>query len=222
MATVGVIPAAGYARRLQPFPSSKETCVVAGKPMMDHLIERMRQASPSGLRVVTRPEKEDVIGHAKSRGATVVIGHPASVAESFALGLEGLAEDDVVLLGFPDTIWEPLDGFPRLLESLDRAHPIVLGLFRTPEPTRTDVVGFGLSGAIREIAVKPFSPASDWTWGAVVACVGALGDFGGEAEPGRYFDRLARLGRLRGIALSDRYVDIGTPDALRRATSGGH
>jgi UTP-glucose-1-phosphate uridylyltransferase len=60
MAIVGVIPAAGYATRLQPLPCSKEICVVGGKPVMDYLVEQMRIGGCSELRVITRPEKRDV------------------------------------------------------------------------------------------------------------------------------------------------------------------
>ena len=74
MAVVGIVPAAGYATRLQPLEGSKELLEVAGKPVMDHVLERMLAAGATELRIVTRPEKHDVIEHAATLGAAVVTG----------------------------------------------------------------------------------------------------------------------------------------------------
>ena len=104
MSIVGIVPAAGYATRLQPLEGSKELLPVAGKPVMDHVLDRMEAGGCDELRVVTRPEKEDVIEHAEARGARVVLAYPETTSESFAAGAEGLAGDDIVLLGWPDSI----------------------------------------------------------------------------------------------------------------------
>src|SRR3954447_7084863 len=99
MAVVGVVPAAGYATRLQPLDRSKEVLHVDGRPVIDYLVERMRVGGCSELRVVTRPEKEDVVAYAEAVGASVVSGYPATINESFAAGLNGLAPDDIALVG---------------------------------------------------------------------------------------------------------------------------
>ena len=111
MAIIGVIPAAGQATRLQPLQGSKEMLSIGGRPVMDYLVERMRAGGCTTLRVVTRPEKTDVIAHADEIGAEVVLGNPTSVSASFVAGMAELPDDDIVLIGFPDTIWEPVDGY---------------------------------------------------------------------------------------------------------------
>src|SRR5687767_15687131 len=103
---VGVVPAAGFATRLQPLACSKEVHLVGGRPVMDYLIDRLVQAGCDDIRVVTRPEKADVIAHAERQNLTVVLAHPRSVSRSLLAGLDGVGPDDLVLLGFPDTIWE--------------------------------------------------------------------------------------------------------------------
>ena len=60
MAIVGILPAAGYAVRLQPLECSKEMLEIGGRPVIDYLVERMRAGGCEELRVVTRPEKQDV------------------------------------------------------------------------------------------------------------------------------------------------------------------
>jgi NDP-sugar pyrophosphorylase family protein len=214
---IGVVPAAGYATRLQPIDCSKEVYPVRGRPVIDFLIERMRVTGADELRVVTRPDKRDVVEHAHRLDATVVEGTPRSVGESLALGIRGVASEDIVLFGFPDTLWEPPDGFARLLPLLD-SFDVVLGLFHAAEPERSDVVVLDGSGAIERIVVKPGpAPPSDLIWGCCVARGSALAGVASESEPGAYFERLAREGRVGGLYLSDVFVDIGTPKGLRLA-----
>jgi choline kinase len=58
VATVGTIPAAGYAVRLQPPDCSKEMLEVGGRPVIDYPVQRMRAAACDELHVVTRLEKD--------------------------------------------------------------------------------------------------------------------------------------------------------------------
>ncbi len=210
---VGVVPAAGYATRLQPLAGSKETYPIAGRPVMDYLIERMQRAGCTDIRVVTRPEKADVIAHAEKRNLTVVLTYPASVSESVLAGLTGTHDDDLVLLGFPDTTWEPPDGFVRLLAALE-GFEVALGLFQGREPQRSDVVEFTGLGVVTSVKVKPQQPASSWIWGCAVACRRALNALAEDPEPGAVFDSMCRRGKVVGVALSGSFVDIGTPEIL--------
>ena len=213
---MGIVPAAGFATRLQPLAGSKEVYPIGGRPLMEYVVERMRAAPCDELRVVTRREKRDVVDLAAELGAEVVIGRPETLATSVALGIKGLAADDVALIGLPDTIWEPADGFNRLLAALDDAADIVLGLFTSNEPERSDVVALEPSGRVTAVAVKPAAPASDLIWGCAAARVAALAGLERHSWPGEHFDAVARSGRARGITLGGEFLDVGTLDALRR------
>jgi dTDP-glucose pyrophosphorylase len=216
MAIVGVIPAAGYGTRLQPIPSSKEVYPVAGRPMMDYLLERMRSVA-SEIRVVTRPEKVDVVEHARQAGARVIEAHPPSLAASFLAGMEGVADDDVVLFGFPDTIWQPLDGYATILDELDAGWQVVLGLFRVQDLRRYEPVVFDRSGRVYRIEFKPERPSSSWLWGCSAAPAAALRGLEHEEEPGMYFSKLSERGVVGGVCVSETYVDMGTREGLREA-----
>ena len=235
MAVIGVIPAAGYATRLQGSPYaavgvSKEMLVVRGRPVMAHLVERMRAAGCAEVRVVTRPDKRDVITFANGAGLGVVTGRPAHVVASVSLALNEptvLSADDVVLLGFPDTVWLPEDGFALLLQEMTaRAADVVLGLFGSDEAARGDVVTLASTesaasvGQVRAIDVKPAAPTSRLIWGCAAMRVGALVGWDVETEPGRWFARLTSTGRVLGAYLSDDFVDIGTLEALAREREG--
>lgn len=218
-----MIPAAGYATRLQPLDCSKEVLPVQGRPVIDHLVERMRAGGATRLRVVTRAEKLDVIEHATAIGAEVVLAAPDTVTDSVLEGLRGLRSDDIVLLGFPDTIWEPADGYVPLVRAVREGCEVALGLFEIDpaDLTRSDVLVFGEDGeSIAGIEIKPEAPPSGWIWGCAALRASTAADLGRAAWPGAFFDLLAREGRpLRGIRMSDVWLDIGTHEALRTATA---
>ena len=220
MEIVGVIPAAGHATRLQPISSSKEVYPIAGRPVMDFLVDRMRTGGATQLRVVTRPEKQDVVAHAEAIGAAVVLARPETVSESLLAGMSGVQPSDIVLIGFPDTLWEPKDGYRLLVEAVKEGSHVALGLFRI-EPAdlpRSDVIVFDEAGRVIGIDVKPARPQSEWVWGCAAARAKTLADIASAEWPGAYFDRLCRLGlEVRGIEFSDVWLDIGTKDAIRRA-----
>jgi len=190
---------------------------VGGRPVLEFLVERMRVTAPDEIRVVTRPEKTDVIALCHRLGLAVHEARPASPAESLASAIGDLGPDDVVLIGFPDTIWEPLTGFSTLLDALPGAPDAALGLFHTDEPERSDVVVTRADGRVLRIMVKPAAPPSDLLWGCAAARAGALAGLERYEEPGSLFDALARNRRVLGVHLSNTWIDVGTPDALRRA-----
>jgi glucose-1-phosphate thymidylyltransferase len=217
---VGVIAAAGYATRLQPLNCSKEVIEVGGRPLMDYVVARMNFAGCDELRVVTRPEKEDVVEHARTLGATVVLGYPETPGESFAAGIAGLEPEDVVLIGWPDTLWEPEDGYVPLVDAVDAGADIALGLFEAAaaDLRRSDVIAFDAHGEIAGIHVKPADPPSEWVWGCAAARARALDGLEREEWPGSFLEMRRRQGlQLSGIRLSNRWLDVGTKEALRRA-----
>ena len=206
---VGVVPAAGRAARLQPLRCSKEVLPVRGRPVMEHLLERLRAAPCDEIRVVTRPEKRDVAALAERHGATVVLGEPPTVPASLALGLADLEADDVLLFGFPDTLWEPRDGFARLASELD-GWDAAVGVFRSAEPGRGDVVELGPDGAVERIHVKSADPPGELVWGCLAARVSALARVERCAEVSHHLRTL----RVRGVVFASDFVDVGTPAAL--------
>lgn len=217
MAVVGVIPAAGYATRLQPLGISKEVYPIGGVPVMDYLVERMWAAPCDELRVVTRPEKRDVIENAVRNGARVIEARPASLARSLLAGMQGLADDDLVLLGFPDSIWEPPDAYKQVLELLRGGWEVALGLFQAADLRRYEPVVFDHSGKVLRIEFKPERPSSSWIWGCAAASVSTLRGLESEDEPGIFFNSLCAKGRVAGVRLSGAYIDMGTHDGLREA-----
>jgi len=209
-AIVGVVPAAGYATRLQPLAGSKELLHVRGRPVIDYLLTRLRVAGCTELRVVTRRAKQDLIEYAHHVGAHVILGEPPTVGDSLVLGMAGLARDDIVLYGFPDTVWQPERAFVELLAAVEGGEELALGLFTTPEPERSDVVVLNEERRVTAVDVKPARPSSPWIYGCCAGRVRLLEGIRGFDEPGWYFDQLARDRSILGIKFG-RMIDVGTP-----------
>jgi glucose-1-phosphate thymidylyltransferase len=217
---VGIVPAAGYGTRLLPLRGSKEVYPVGGRPVMDYVVARMRRTGCRDIRVVTRPEKGDVIEHATRSALRIVRGRPASVSESILAGLEETDEEGLVLIGFPDTVWDPADGFVRALAALG-AFDVALGLFAEADPRYADVVEVTDRGLVTNVRVKPLGVTQPtWIWGFAVARASALHALEDDPEPGRVFDSMSRRGRVVGIKLPGSYVDIGRPQTLSSVRSG--
>lgn len=213
---IGVIPAAGQAARLQPTTGSKELISIGGQPVFDHLLERLQVAGCDEIRVTTRPDKVDVIEHCARQGLSTIVGEPPSVAASLSLAVSDLDPTDTVLFGFPDSLWEPADGFVQLARALEGEVVAALGLFLCCDLERSDVVTIGQDGFVLEIQVKPTEPRSDLVWGCAAATAGALHGLQRHDEPGHLFAELASERRVRGIRFAGEFVDIGTPETLTR------
>jgi glucose-1-phosphate thymidylyltransferase len=221
VAIVGILPAAGYATRLQPLHLSKEIYPIGGRPIMDYVVDRMRAAGCTEFRVITRPEKRDVISHVERIGGRVILEYPKTVSESFAAGIRGLPPEDVVLIGWPDTLWEPEWGYRPLVQAVRAGRAAALGLFEI-DPSdlpRSDVVTFDSeTGRVERIDVKPARPPSTWVWGCAAAEARQLSGLAQTEWPGEYFDQLCRTGaEIVGVPLSNVWLDVGTPESLQRA-----
>jgi glucose-1-phosphate thymidylyltransferase len=185
--------------------------------VLEYVVQRMRAAACDEIRVVTRPEKQDVIEAAERLGARVIEGRPVSVAESVLLAMDDLAPDDVVLLGFPDSVWEPADGFSQLFTRLDAETDAVLGVFASREPRRSDVVTLDAEDRVATVDVKPEQPSSSLIWGCAAAGRQVMGGLSDHSEPGVLFDVLARGGRVGAVRFPGEFIDVGTEESLRRA-----
>lgn len=217
---IGVLPAAGHATRLGLSTGSKELLEVGGFPVIEYSVRRLEAGGCSEIRIVTRPDKEDLREYAAQRGLRVVLGNPPHVGASVAAALHGLDPGGIVALGYPDTLWEPLDGFALLRERIDDDVDVVLGLFETPDAFRSDVVVPAEGGLVADIVVKPAEPPSTLVWGCLVARAVALRRVREFAEVSDGLRDAIRERRVGSRMLSGRWLDVGVPAALERARCG--
>ncbi|HXG77159.1 MAG TPA: NTP transferase domain-containing protein [Gaiellaceae bacterium] len=213
---VGVVPAAGFATRLQPLAGSKEALRVGGRPLLAHLLERLWLGGCTRVIVTTRPAKRDVAAIAIEGGAEVVFAEPRSVAASIVAALRNVPDGDLAVIGFPDTVWEPADALRPVVRAARERDEVILGLFPALDPTASDNVEVSRSGRVAAVVVKPERPRTRWTWGLAAARAHLLRGLEGCTEPGVFFDEAARAGRVSGLRFRGPYIDGGTNAGLSR------
>ncbi len=176
--TIGLIPAAGQALRLGPLPCSKELYPIgfqretpsAPKVACQYLLERMRAAGITRAYIVLRAGKWDIPAY---------FGDGARLDMHLAYLLMGLpfgapytldqawpfVQQVRIALGFPDVLFEPADGFARLLVRQDRTGAdVVLGLFPAHRPHKCDMVEIGAEHRVVRIVIKPQATELRYTW----------------------------------------------------------
>lgn len=231
----GIIPAAGNGTRIQPLAFSKELLPVGSRledgverprAVSEYLVERMLAAGATRLCFVISPHKSDILRYYGSKigGATI-----AYVVQSQALGLCDavfqavplIRPEEGVLIGLPDTIWFPEDGFTAL-----DAERLSFLLFPVERPELFDAVATDDAGRVREIWVKRPDAGSSWVWGAMRmpgAVLQALHElWRARGRRDEYLGTLinawlARGGEARGVRAGTAYVDVGTLNGYRAA-----
>ena len=239
----GIIPAAGAGTRIQPLAFSKELLPVGSRvdetgterprAVSEYLVERMVRGGATKICFVISPGKGDILAYygGAEKGpvggadtAFVVQPRPAGLCDALFRAVPLVHPEEDVLIGLPDTVWFPLDGF-RALET-HGAGELAFLLFPVARPEFFDAVVTDAAGRVEEVQVKQPGARSDWVWGAM-------------RMPGRVFHELARLWRERagqdeflgtlvnaylatggtawGVRAGEAYVDVGTLNGYREA-----
>jgi glucose-1-phosphate thymidylyltransferase len=182
---VGLVPAAGYARRLGSLPCSKEIYPIGadtvahgkrGRPKAvgHYLLEKMRYAGIGEALIVVRDGKWDILEYFKDGAlvgmrlgyllATVPWGVPYTLDQAYPFVC-----DTNVALGFPDIVFSSNDAFERVIthQAKSRAD-VALGLFPADRPSTMDVVELDPVGRVISILSKPMQTTLTQTWGLAV------------------------------------------------------
>jgi glucose-1-phosphate thymidylyltransferase len=231
----GIVPAAGSGTRIQPLAFSKELLPVGSRrehgterprAVSEYLVERMTRAGADRICFVISPTKSDILRYYGGRygAAHVVYGvqpEPRGLCDAVFRAAPLVAPGDAVLIGLPDTIWFPEDGFLALPE--DR---LALLLFPVDRPELFDAVVTAADGRVLEVQVKRPEPASFWIWGAFRMPGAVLHElhrlWRERAEQDEYLGTLinaylARGGQAQGVRAGRAYVDVGTLNGYREA-----
>jgi dTDP-glucose pyrophosphorylase len=191
----------------------------------EYLVDRMVRAGARKLCFVISPGKSDIVeyfggSYGPADLAYVVQQRPAGLCDALFRALPLIAPDDDVLIGLPDTVWFPEDGFCHLDAGLSFL------LFPVDRPQLFDTVVTAPDGAVLEIQVKPRSPKTTWIWGAfkldgrILAALHSLWlerDCEDEYVGTLVNEYLARGGAATGVPAGQSYVDTGTVHGYREA-----
>ena len=253
MEIVGLMPAAGQATRLGVIPCSKELIPIgftrnrSGDPRLtpvsQYLLEKYRKAGASKVYIILREGKWDIpsyYGDGAALGLNLAYlmlqhtyGIPYTVDQAYPF-----VRGAMVLLGFPDILFEPEDVYQHLIESLSHSDTdLTLGLFRVEnlyEASKSDMVSWDPSdGRIIDIAIKPEETDRTHSW-ICAAWKPSFTEFLHQFLQADLIKREQDLGvseihvsemvlaatqaglTVRGLAFDDTFLDVGTPRSLQK------
>lgn len=230
----GIVPAAGMGSRIQPLAFSKELLPVGSRlvdgterprAVSEYLVERMIRGGADKLCFVISPGKSDIVEYyggtvAGARVCYVVQPEAAGLCDALFRALPFVAADEEVLVGLPDTVWFPADGYRALGAGLSFL------LFPVARPDLFDAVLTRPDDTVAEIRVKRPDPGTQWVWGAfkldgrILRALHDLWDARGRAD--EYVGTLVNAwlgagGVARGVSAGESYVDVGTLHGYREA-----
>jgi N-acetyl-alpha-D-muramate 1-phosphate uridylyltransferase len=223
-----MVLAAGLGLRMRPLTDRmpKPLVQVAGRPLLDHVLNKLGEAGVSEAVVNVHYLPEQIIDHVAGRTRPRVI---ISDERNQVLGTGGGIVKALPLLGEApfylvnaDTLW--IDGvrsnLARLAETFDPAHMDIL-LLMAPTASSIGYNGNGdyamlPDGALRkrkEHQVVPFVYAG----AAVLSPTIFAGAPSGEFSLTKCFDAANEQERLFGLRLDGMWMHVGTPDAVGAA-----
>jgi glucose-1-phosphate thymidylyltransferase len=233
----GIVPAAGLGSRIQPLAFSKELLPVGSRrdgeterprAVSEYLLDRMVRAGVTKICFVIAPGKSDVMDYYGGRygGASIcyVVQHrPNGLCDAVFTALPFIGPNEDVLIGLPDTVWFPEDGFARLA-----AGRFSFLLFPVERPEFFDAVVTDADGRVQEIQVKQPDAKSSWIWGAfrlpaaVLRELHALWRERNEEDP--YIGTLVNAylaggGSAEAVYAGTQYIDVGTVEGYRGAVT---
>jgi glucose-1-phosphate thymidylyltransferase len=231
----GLVPAAGRGSRLQPLAFSKELLPVGSRQafspdepcaVSEYIVERMIIGGADKICFIIAPGKEDILeyygaGYANATVAYVVQPSPCGLCDAIFRVAGLIGPDEQVLVGLPDTIWFPSNGFLRLPEN-----QLSFLLFEVEHPQFFDAAILDDTGNVREIRVKQSDPGSNWIWGAFKLpgwALHQLRELWLERQcADEYVGTLVNAyllagGAAAGIKVNGSYLDVGTLHGYRAA-----
>ena len=231
----GIVPAAGVGSRIQPLAFSKELLPVGSRTeqgnerpraVSEYLVERMIKGGATRICFVVSPGKSDIVEYFGGEIDTTTLCYtvqrtPAGLCDAIFRALPLIDRDEAVLVGLPDTIWFPEDGFAALPD--DKLSFLV---FPVERPEFFDAVVADDEGRLLRIEVKNAYPSSSWVWGAFKMPGSILHELyelwckrhGSDEYIGTLVNAyLAEGGEALSVPAGEVYVDVGTLNGYREA-----
>ena len=192
----------------------------------EYLVERMIQGGASKICFVVSPGKSDILEYYGSKVYSADVCYTvqtqaAGLCDAIFRPLPFIAQDEHVLIGLPDTIWFPEDGFTYLDDG-----ELSFLLFPVERPEFFDAVVTDDAGRVQEIQVKSEAARSKWVWGAFKMPANVFAELHQlwieRERADEYFGTLvnaylARGGKAAGVHAGRTYVDVGTVNGYREA-----
>lgn len=223
-----MVLAAGFGTRMRPLTDHmpKPLVRVAGKPLLDHCLDRLAEAGVTSAVVNVHYLPDQIVAHLANRTRPAIA---ISDERDIILGTGGAVVKALGQLGDApffhlnaDTLW--IDGVrPNLARLADSFDPARMDILLLLAPTAGSIGYHGkgdyamaADGSLRrrkEQEVVPFVYA-----GVAILSPGLFTNApDGEFALTRIFDRAMETGRLHGLRIDGTWMHVGTPDAVGAA-----
>ncbi|MES2750403.1 MAG: nucleotidyltransferase family protein [Pseudomonadota bacterium] len=226
--TTAMVLAAGLGLRMRPLTERmpKPLVSVAGKPLLDHVLDRLADVGVTDTVVNVHYLPDQIVQHVAGRKSPRVV---ISDERDVVLGTGGGVVKALPLLGSApfyhlnaDTMW--IDGVqPNLVRLADAFDPARMDILLLMAPT-ADSIGYAGSGDYammtdgslrkrKEHQVVPFVYAGVAIMSPAIFANAPAGEF----SLTKMFDAANERGRLFGLRLDGLWMHVGTPDAIHAA-----
>jgi MurNAc alpha-1-phosphate uridylyltransferase len=223
-----MVLAAGLGTRMRPLTDRmpKPLVEVAGKPLIDHVLDRLAEANVERAVVNVHYLAEQIERHLAARKRPHIVisdesGMLLDTGGGVIKALPQLGPDPFFHIN-SDTIW--VDGvkpnLTRLADAFDTATMDAL-LLLAPSAGSIGYAGrgdfaFAADGRLRRRAEREVAPFV-YAGAAILAPALFTGAPAGAFSLTTLFDRAAEQGRLHGLRLEGLWMHVGTPDAIELA-----
>lgn len=161
-----VIPVAGLGSRLKPhtFTVPKPLMNVAGKPIIDYIVEDVKKLNPDEIVFVVGYKRESVKNYLQSKYSDLNISFVQQEVRdgdgsAIRLALEKYDDDDDLFIVFGDTMVD--FDYTTILKNKKDVDALVLGM-KVPNPTHYGIMNIRTNSKdIYEVEEKPKNPKSD-------------------------------------------------------------
>jgi dTDP-glucose pyrophosphorylase len=201
---------------------------LAGKPMIEHILDRLRSAGTRRVFIVTGYRAETIEEHLRNYPMEITFARQQSIngtATAALLGRE-FGGSDAFLLTFGDIICDPED-YDGMSQRLDQITAAVLGVKHVDDPWQGAAV-FEEQGVVNRIIEKPprGTSTTNWNSAGLYAFQPAIFDYMAAVKPsvrGEYelttaiSDMIATGKRVLIYSVKGEWRDVGRPEDLRAA-----
>jgi MurNAc alpha-1-phosphate uridylyltransferase len=223
--TTAMVLAAGVGSRMRPLTDDRPKALVevAGRPLIDHMLERLAEAGVARAVVNVHAFADRLEAHLarRSRAPTIVISDERDDLLETGGGLKkarALLGEAPVFVANIDSVWIE-QGAPALKSLVKAWNPATMDVCLLLTPTQA-AMGFDGPGDFFKdsdgrLTFRGEAPAAPFAYIGVHICKPQIVD----SEPlepfslARLWRRLAPQGRLHGVVLEGEWMHVGDPAA---------
>ncbi|MFV1849223.1 MAG: nucleotidyltransferase family protein [Thalassospira sp.] len=219
-----MVLAAGLGKRMRPITDTmpKPLVSVAGKPMLDHVLDKLASAGFDQAVVNSHYLGQQIIDHVAQRAAPKVLTSPEMDLLETGGGVKNalsLLDQDAILIANADVFWtEGRDAlFDRLTSAFDPEHmDALLAIYPVADGYGYDGAGdffWQVDGRLKRRGDAPSAPYF-FTGVQVLSPRLFEGTPDGAFSLNVVYDKALAAGRCYGLVHDGGHFHIGTPDAL--------